>query len=72
MKLSSVCRALHQVHLTFQLGEDSTRVLSKLHLTPNYTGTDPPELSLNGERALLQSLSLFWGCMMRTCCFVVL
>ena len=40
---------IDQVHLTFQLGEESTRVLSELALKPNYDGSAPPEITLNGE-----------------------
>lgn len=38
-----------QVHLTFQLGEDNTKVLSELSFRPNYSGDSPPELFLNGR-----------------------
>ena len=37
-----------QVHLTFQLSEESTTVLSELAVKPNYAGSSPPEMSLNG------------------------
>lgn len=41
------------MHLTFVLNEDSTQVLSRLSLKPNYEGDAPPPLPLDG--ALLQA-----------------
>ncbi len=44
---------IDQVHLTFQLGEDSTKVVSELSCTANYKGSSPPEMVLNGTLACL-------------------
>ncbi|KAK9785425.1 hypothetical protein WJX73_000376 [Symbiochloris irregularis] len=50
---------IDQVHLTFQLGEEHTTVLSDLHFKPNYQGDSPPEVVLNGRKDLkLQSVKV--------------
>lgn len=39
---------IERVHLTFVLKEDSTHVLSRLSIKPNYEGDAPPPLPLDG------------------------
>ena len=42
-----------QVYLNFILGDEVTRVQSKLSLKPNYSGSDVPELALDGAALAL-------------------
>ncbi len=40
------------MHLDFNLDEESSRVRSVLDFVPNYEGSSPPEIFLNGEPPL--------------------
>ena len=44
---------IDKVYLDFALNEDKTHVKSTLSMVPNYKGSNPPELSLDGERPWL-------------------
>jgi aminopeptidase N len=41
---------LGQVNLNFNLNEETSRVRSKLEFVPNYEGSSPPEIFLNGRK----------------------
>ena len=50
------------MHLTFVLKEDSTNVLSRLSIKPNYEGDAPPPLPLDGatlQADLLSEINFF-------------
>ncbi|GMH38910.1 hypothetical protein BSKO_06808 [Bryopsis sp. KO-2023] len=40
---------VNDYHLSFNLNEDSTRVATKIRFVPNYSGTTPPPLVLDGR-----------------------
>jgi hypothetical protein len=50
---------IDQVHLDFNLGEDATRVVSKLHFKPNYQGSTPPVIFLDGALLAARRVQLY-------------